>query len=38
MSMEMPPHEDLYGRKGRSPVYWEEFSEQKIGSRTDPAD
>ena len=26
----MPPYEDLYGRKCRSPVYWEEVGERKM--------
>lgn len=29
-SIRMPPYEDLYGRKCKSPVYWEEVGERKI--------
>ena len=29
-SIGMPPYEALYGRKCRSPVYWEEVGERKI--------
>ena len=29
-SIWMPPYEALYGRKCRSPVYWDEVGEQKI--------
>ena len=29
-SIGMPPYEALYGRKCRSPVYWEEVGERKM--------
>ncbi|KAL8094578.1 hypothetical protein AgCh_036201 [Apium graveolens] len=29
-SIGMPPHETLYGRKCRSPIYWDEVGEHKL--------
>ena len=33
-SFGMPPYEALYGRKCRSPIYWDEVGERKV---IDPA-
>ncbi|KAL8132679.1 hypothetical protein AgCh_008240 [Apium graveolens] len=34
-SIEMPPHEALYGRRCHSPLYWDEVGERKLLARKD---